>query len=166
MSNFTASWQSASRGVWEYWNKVFGTVEGVQAFGLRDCPRTIIMPVMPKVQAVEAAFMWRFKMGGGEKVLRQNRVQITGGAWKMPGILEAWCIKEDMAFQIGGLIEDNDPITGTDVPGIARCYAINHPDYEDAVISISGADDAGQEVLGVRIWSDMVCAFGNMDRVK
>lgn len=154
---FTYSWQAVERGVWEYWNKVFGTVEGLTAYNIRSLPKTL-----PDANS----FIWKFKMGGGQiTVRRQTREKAVNGAWLMDAMLEAWTIDDDTALWIGGIIMENNPIVSTDgIGGLQRCDATVFPDRENDTIRLGGTDNAGQEILCVRVFVPMQVAFGNTER--
>lgn len=154
---FTYSWQSVERGVWEYWNKVFGTVEGLTAYNIRSLPKTL-----PDANS----FIWKFKMGGGQiTVRRQTREKAVNGAWLMDAMLEAWTIDDDTALWIGGIIMEHNPIVSTDgIGGLQRCDATAFPDRENDTIRLGGTDNAGQEILCVRVFVPMQVAFGNTER--
>jgi hypothetical protein len=157
MSNdFTYSWQAVERGCWEYFNALFGTLEGYTAFSLRNLPKTL-----PDANS----FIWRFVISGGSvPVQRQTRTENVNGAWLMDALFEAWTTSDDTAMWLGGLIFTNTPVVSTDVPGLARLYPTSFPVREPDSIRLGGDDNAGQEILCVRLTVNMQAAFGNTDR--
>ena len=154
---FTYSWSSVERGIWEYWNKVFGTVEGLTAFNMRKLPKTL---------PDSNSFIWRYKQGGGQiSVRRQSRDRAVNGTWLMDAMLEAWTMEEETAMWIGGIVMQNAPITIADgIDGLQRCDVVAFPDREPDTIRLGGADNAGQEILCVRLFVPMQVAFGNAER--
>ena len=155
-SPFTYAWQNAERGCWEYWNKVFGTVEGLTAFSVRDMPRTL-----PE----KDAFIWRFVFSGGTKqVLRPDRSTVLNGAWTMDALLEAWAADDDTAMWLGGIVEENQPVLASDVPGLERLYTTSFPSRDMDTLRLGGTDNAGQDILVVRVTIPMIAVFSNTDR--
>lgn len=153
---FTYSWHSIERGCWEYWNRVFGTLENVTAFSMRDLPKTL-----PNA----SSFIWRFSINGGEiAVPRSSRSVAVNGAWHMDAMLEAWCPTDELALWIGGTIMDNEPVVSTDVDGLLRLYVTAFPSREPDMIRLGGDDNAGQEILCVRLTVPMKAAFSNVEQ--
>jgi len=152
---YTYAWKNINRGVFEYWQKVFGTVENLQGYPYRLFPSAIKR---------SNEFIWRVKIGGGNKVPRGSRSQITGGAWLMDATLETFCTTEDVAYELGGIVMDHEPVTESDVIGLQRFHAITQPDIELATLRVEGPTDAGQEILCVRMWVDFQCAFHNTEK--
>ena len=156
MSSFRYSWQAVERRCWEYFNRVLGTIEGLTAYSLRDMPKTL-----PDANS----YIWRFSINGGSKsVVRQTRTQAVNGTWLMDASFEAWGIDDDAMMQVGGLIEESCPVLSTDgVPGLLRLDAVGFPSREPDMIRLAGADDAGREILCVRLTVPMRAAFGNIN---
>lgn len=154
--SFAYAWSAIERGCWEYWNKVFGTVEGYSAFSMRTFPQTL---------PDEKAFIWRFSINGGAiAVPRSSRSVAVNGAWLMEANLEAFCTDDETALMVGGLVMENEPVLAEDVEGLARLYVTAFPSREMDVIRLGGDANAGQEVLGVRLTVSMMAAFGNVER--
>jgi hypothetical protein len=82
----------------------------------------------------------------------------------MDAMMEAWAIDDATAFLIGGLIMENEPVTADDVEGLQRLYATSFPSRELDTIRLGGADNAGQEVLCVRLTVPFGVAFNNTER--
>lgn len=154
-SSFRYTWQAVERRLWEYFNRVLGTVEGLTAFSLRELPKTL-----PDVNS----YIWRFAMNGGNKtVMRQTRDQVVNGAWLMDATFEAWGASDDAMMLVGGVIEESTPVLSTDgIPGLVRLDATAWPSREPDSIRLGGDDNAGQEILCVRLTIPMRVAFGNI----
>lgn len=149
------SWRNVERGLFEYWLKVLGGVENITAYTFRNLPKTIS----------ENEIIWRFSVNGpGRIVPRQTRVQVNNGAWDMDGLFEAWCLSDDTAMEIGGIIMQNNPVLSTDVAGLSRCQATGYPAREPDVIRLSDESNAGQEVLCVRLFVPFQVAFSNTEQ--
>jgi len=156
VSAFTYAWQNIESGLFEYWSRVFGSVKDVQGFSLRTLPKTL-----PE----RNSFIWRLSLNGGQKTQRQNRAQLQGGAWTMNGLIELWADSDATAMMLGGMIMEHEPVTEADgIAGLQRMYATDWPSREPDVIRLAGDDDAGQEILCVRLTVPIVAAFYNTDR--
>lgn len=155
-SQFTYAWQNIERGLFDYWSKVFGSLEGVQGFSMRNLPKTL---------PARNSFIWRVVLNGGQKTIRQNRDNLKGGAWTMNGTIELWADSDETAMMLGGLVMEHEPVLETDgIKGLQMMYATEWPTREPDVIRLAGKDDAGQEVLCVRLVVPIVAAFYNTDR--
>jgi len=83
----------------------------------------------------------------------------------MNGLIELWADSDATAMMLGGLIMEHEPVTSADgIAGLQRMYATDWPSREPDLIRLAGDDDAGQEILCVRLTVPIVAAFYNTDR--
>jgi len=156
VSDFTYAWQNIEEGLFKYWSDVFGSVRDVHGFTIRALPKTL---------PARSSFIWRLSLNGGQKVVRSSRTALVNGLWTMNGQIELWADSDATAMRIGGLIMDNEPVLESDgIPGLQRMYATEYPSREPDTIMLGGDDDAGQEILCVRLTVPIVAVFYNTDR--
>lgn len=157
ITDFTYSWSAVERGLWEYFNTLLGTIEGVSAYGYRLLPSTV---------GGVHDIMWRFAISGGDiDVRRQTRTRLQGGLWVMSAEFEAWSVDDAMIMEVGGLIMGGTPVEKTDgIDGLIRCDVTKYPTRSLDSVRIDNSDNAGQEVQGLKLSIPMEVVFVNTTR--
>lgn len=160
MIDYTYSWMSVERGCFEYLNRVLGTIEGVQAFPMKDMPRT-----MPSDGT--DFFIWEFSINGGAiPVQRQQRGNLELGAWQMDASFRAICTTDDVAMLVGGVLVNALPATSADnINGLARLYPTEFPSREKTTERVFNTDRAGDERIFFEVTLPLVAAFSNVERM-
>lgn len=159
-TDYTYSWHTIERGIFEYFQRVLGTVEGITGYTEETFPRTI---------ASDAAgfYIFKFSMnGGGNPVIRQTRTQVINGAWTMNGEVKAICSDDYTAKLVGGMCFNACPINGTDIDGLSLAYATEHPSRERELVKVASDERAGDEQIFYVVTLPLVVAFGNVERIE
>lgn len=157
-TDYTYSWRTIQNRVFEYVNTVLGTQKNITGYTEQNYPRT--MPVNG-----EGQYIFKFKIGGGANpIIRQNRTDLTSGAWQMNGVIECRCDSEYTAMLTGGTVFNALPITSGDIDGVSLCYAPEMPDYDWQIFRVVNDDSAGQEQRFCVMTIPVIVAFGNVDR--
>lgn len=154
--NFAGGWISVSRGLFDYFNTIMGTIEGVRAFTVDSFPRT-----MP--DDAPDYFIWMIKVGGGQEVVQRNsRTQVINGAYKMNAEFTAFCTDEVTGKRVAGAVIDALPVgQGDNIDGLMRLYQVTQPDGDWTTMNVLNDERAGDAQRFWKLTIQMECAFSN-----